>query len=723
MKIFFFTTLGIVYSALLFGQSNYTRLDNILVLEKNGDTLDFPWAGGINSAQISNIDLNHDGIEDLFVFDRDGNVVKGFTVTGSGINVKYDFLATTPEDFPKLLRFATITDFNCDGRKDILTKELFGAVVAYKNDSSIFNNFSVASPIVKTGDQFGPFNLGVPGSDISSFADIDGDGLIDVLHFPADGTGVIEYHTNNSVNKYGSCDSLEFLYDKSCWGLFSEGSQSCIITLNSSHPLCGIKSGTAEIIETKSRHAGSTILALDLDEDTDKDILLSDIGCRHVAALYNGGIPSFAMMDTIDSLFPGYDVPIDLEYPATYYVDINNDNIKDLLASPNSEVLASDTAENYHSIWAYINLNRNDSALFSFLQDDFLQSEMIDVGEGASPSFFDANDDGLLDLVIGNHCYYDYADTIRNYGALTLYLNIGTSSTPKFQMTTRDYLNLDTLELFSFKPTFGDLDGDGDEDLLIGYNEGHILHLRNDFNGGSNVSFTLMTKQFQNIKVESHATPQLVDFNEDNLLDLLIGEKKGRVHYYENIGNSSSPSFSSNPTIPFFGSIQVIPDTFLGHSVPFLYKDSIGFNLAVGYQEGKVLFYENISLNTNPALPLDSFNFWSYRTTVSGADLDGDGVMELCVGEYGGGLNLIKISNNVGINDPNNQSELEIYPNPAKDEIWIRGSGFWEIYSITGQLVKTGIVNSSNHRINIKNINPGLYVIRANNKTTKFIKK
>ena len=41
-------------------------------VEFNGSELTNAWAGGINAAQFSTIDVNNDGREDLYTFDRDG---------------------------------------------------------------------------------------------------------------------------------------------------------------------------------------------------------------------------------------------------------------------------------------------------------------------------------------------------------------------------------------------------------------------------------------------------------------------------------------------------------------------------------------------------------------------------------------------------------------------------------------------------------------------------
>jgi len=46
-------------------------------------TLANPWAGGLNFVQASNIDMDMDGIKDLFMFDRTGNKVRTFINNGN----------------------------------------------------------------------------------------------------------------------------------------------------------------------------------------------------------------------------------------------------------------------------------------------------------------------------------------------------------------------------------------------------------------------------------------------------------------------------------------------------------------------------------------------------------------------------------------------------------------------------------------------------------------
>ena len=76
--------------------------------------------------------------------------------------------------------------------------------------------------------------------------------------------------------------------------------------------------------------------------------------------------------------------------------------------------------------------------------------------------------------------------------------------------------------------------------------------------------------------------------------------------------------------------------------------------------------------------------------------------------------------------------KMVIYPNPAKDELFINVNGVKEytkisIYSITGSIVKETYINENDNRINISNIPAGIYSakITINGKvlTAKFIKQ
>ncbi|MFT5918751.1 MAG: hypothetical protein ACI9FU_000551, partial [Granulosicoccus sp.] len=79
------TTLVVSQS---FAQTFFERNDDVGVIH-SGTPLLHPWAGGLNNPEFSNIDLNGDAIQDLFIFDKAGNKV--VTYLGNGTPDAVDF--------------------------------------------------------------------------------------------------------------------------------------------------------------------------------------------------------------------------------------------------------------------------------------------------------------------------------------------------------------------------------------------------------------------------------------------------------------------------------------------------------------------------------------------------------------------------------------------------------------------------------------------------------
>ena len=67
-KINLFIILCLSISKWTFSQVEFYQ-NNDSIVTKNGVELINPWTGGMNFCQFSKIDLNLDGVDDLFVFD------------------------------------------------------------------------------------------------------------------------------------------------------------------------------------------------------------------------------------------------------------------------------------------------------------------------------------------------------------------------------------------------------------------------------------------------------------------------------------------------------------------------------------------------------------------------------------------------------------------------------------------------------------------------------
>ena len=383
-----------IFTTYSFAQISVNRDTSVDVYESNTNYKS-PWVGGMNSVQFNEIDLNLDGVNDLITFDRSGNKLNTFIKK----NNEYIFAPKFRKNFPKIKDWCLTADYNCDGKLDLFTYST-GGIAVYLNVSSTDLEFSLETSLLLSNYGSSNLNIFVSPVDIPAITDIDYDGDLDILTFSILG-GFIEYHRNLSIEQNGNCDSLIFNFEDACWGDCYEGLNSYV--LNCTNCQCAPLTNQ----NFKQPHAGSTILAIDIDNDNDKDLILGDILYNNLNLLINGGNNQNALITSVDSIFPKnylstsqVDLPM---FPAAFYIDVNNDNIKDLVVSPNSTTLSG--TENKQSSWLYINSGTNTQLDLSLSTKDFLQSEMIDLGDGSYPSFFDYNLDGLMDLVRSKSCY------------------------------------------------------------------------------------------------------------------------------------------------------------------------------------------------------------------------------------------------------------------------------------------------------------------------------
>ena len=644
----------------------YRPTDTIPVTQ-NGAQLNNAWAGGFNAPQFSSIDLNNDNLPDLFVFERQGNLVKTFINQG-GTSATNNYLHA-PEyqnKFPELQDFALLRDYNCDGKDDIFTYTTGGFKV-YRNVSNTEIEFVEAKDILVADFGPGPSFIYTLPVDLPAVTDMDGDGDMDICSFGSSQlTDRVVYYRNLSVEEGHGCDSLIFRVEDFCWGKISEDPLTNQVVLNDS---------CEDVFRLSNpRHAGSTLLMLDMDADQDKELVLGDITFPNMVLVTNGGTIDTAYATAFDTAFPT-SFPVDLDFfPAGYHVDLNNDQIRDLLVSPNS----ANATENHKNVWHYINQGTDDAPNFQFSGDRFLSDEMIEVGAGCHPAFFDENGDGLLDMVLGNESYYDPLGA--SISQLALYRNTGTLQVPTFELIDNDYLGLSSIpNLLGFYPTFGDMDGDNDEDLIVGDYNGQIHFYENTAGAGNQANFSNQTVNYFSIDVGQFAAPQIVDVNKDGLPDLLIGERDGTLNYLENLGTASSPLFDQAQMVSNFGGVDVQIPCCGGNSTPFLSKlsGSNEYFLLVGSESGKIYAYGNIDNNlSGNFILLDSIITQGSKVSVTGGQLDGDGKMDLLVGEVAGGIQFYYKALNVPIGQPELVQvarDLKIYPNPAADNLSLVG--------------------------------------------------
>ncbi len=722
-----------------FAQVFNFEYDNSISVIKNGDTLADPWSGGLNFVQFSELDFDYDGDMDLIVFDRSKDNLRVFeNVDANGTNeyvYRYNFRNLFPSDIRYRLFMA---DYNLDGKNDIFTYGI-GGVKVYKNvgNSSLGLQWELVTDLLYSQYPFDYNNLYVSSSDIPAIHDIDNDGDLDILTFSLGGSHV-EYHQNQSQDLYGHSDSLIFEVRNECWGKFGEDPNNSTLYLNDTAAKCTnsvISNPEMDKPVSPKAHAGSTLLALDFDNNGVKDLILGDISSPSLTKLVNGGsaVNTDSPMNFLEYNFPSNTTPANIQiFPAAFYLDVDFDGVKDLIVGAN----AKSASENVNSIRFYKNTGQDNLPTFIYQQDDFLQAEMIEHGTGSIPVFFDQNGDGKKDLVVAN--FFRYKTVLDKESTFALYQNTSGGGSTEFTYVDDNYLDINNLNLgLRTVPTFGDLDNDGDEDMIVARENGNLMYFENLSSGGNAVfASPIQPMLASNGTTINHGTfcfPQLFDLNDDGKLDLIIGRKNGTIVYYENTGSLSNPAFTlSNTQLGNVNVANISPD---GFAAPHFFRHSDSTYLFCGAFDGKLHFYSGIDgmiaqdssfvFRTNNFLNIDSKSYSSFWVN----DIDNDNFLDLYYGHDLGGIVHLEVDPNSTSSLPEIELEkLQVYPNPASGQINIRNYSdeikSVKLYNTLGQMVPINWFKSNGEiSIDILSKTNGLFILQVELKTGEALKE
>ncbi|MBS1544460.1 MAG: VCBS repeat-containing protein [Bacteroidetes bacterium] len=246
----------------------------------------------------------------------------------------------------------------------------------------------------------------------------------------------------------------------------------------------------------------------------------------------------------------------DIQYKPSY-VDLDKDGDLDLVLNTNSSKLVY-----------FKNTGTATKPLFQDLETDPTHDPFNGITGYSAPAFADFDKDGDLDMFVGSDSDPNSTGTIVRY-----YINIGgkfsTETSPgvytpnegtgPWNPSTKAGNPLNGLYPGDYAtPTFADMDGDTDLDLVIGVNGAtYINYYVNDGNG----NFTPSSLPGLNLVGNyTQVDPDFVDLDKDGDIDLAYGESSGTIHFILNTGgvlNETDFSASWDPVAktgnPFYG--------------------------------------------------------------------------------------------------------------------------------------------------------------------------
>jgi len=156
------------------------------------------------------------------------------------------------------------------------------------------------------------------------------------------------------------------------------------------------------------------------------------------------------------------------------------------------------------------------------------------------PQIADLDGDGAPDIVTGS----------ASSGLVAFLTQTATPGPPLDFMENTSYFS-GIPAYTNASPALGDLDGDGDLDLVVGDSSGSFFHYRNEIGEGTGLDWRVLSTFISPaLAVGGDASPALVDLDSDGDLDLISGAGDGSFTFFENTGDQAAAAFEAAGTFP-----------------------------------------------------------------------------------------------------------------------------------------------------------------------------
>ncbi|MGB0868253.1 MAG: T9SS type A sorting domain-containing protein [Flavobacteriales bacterium] len=442
----------------------------------------------IQTQIIKHSDIDNDGDIDLLIYGREGNDMMMFLYKNNGHG---RFTKVEHTNLPKVnIRLIEFVDLNGDHVDDIF-------LMAYGYDNKVYlnNGRGIFNEIPNNGlEEFRISKI--------EFGDINGDSYLDLIlklgtssasindrwkMLLNDGSGIFNKSTNIPIDSNNiSRLILEDINNDNVADIF-------ISTLNTYTKLWYLNNGKGEFTQLQQplleNEDFNTIKYLDIDNDGDLDFI-SD---KNKTLFYNNGEGIF---DRKKIIFNNSN----FSHNSINAIDMNKDGDFDLLT------------------------HRNDGTNVIFYNDGFENfTDSITIASSkkmiSSSSILDANGDGYQDILINgkNHYSDEYA--------LNLYINDQSNNFNQLQNAPIPNLSHSSID-------YGDIDGDGDEDLIISGNSNNSTHnSKSVIQVYKNENGKFIKQENSSIKDTVLATVKFVDVDGDHDLDIFVSGRFPESHF------------------------------------------------------------------------------------------------------------------------------------------------------------------------------------------------
>jgi hypothetical protein len=540
------------------------------------------------------VDYNCDGIEDIFFStpgyiqlyeaSYDNNNMIRFTYKTF---LQFNSFSGLLNIFVSSVDLPAITDMNGDGDIDVLVFNIFGYVMEYYENQSIELTGTCGDTIVyelvddcwgnvfesglrkavdikdTCGTLIVPKNTRHPGGSTILAFDVDADGDKDVLI--AGGT----YPNMNMLYNGGNADTSLIIAQDTLFPVYdiaitmnsfpsafyldvnNDGREDLIVAPNnpkrSQNYYCSyfyenISSSIQDSFSLVNRAfmvedmidvgEGAYPVFVDFNQDSLIDFVLGNYGYYTNGITYKSGLALFQNVGTAQ--FPefklitrdGYNLSaLNLTALAPAFADMDNDGALDM-------ILGEESGEIH-----YFTNTAGAGNPFNFTLTE-PSYKAIDIGQYSTPVLFDVDDDGLLDLVIGERS-----------GNLNYFKNIGTDTLPDFDRnpTNSFFGKVDVVDRSGFQitgfsaPVFSTLDSTGKMYLLVGSESGGIKVYDFDRDSIDAGGFTKLFDRYSNIHEGERNTPTIADLNNDGKMEMLVGTYRGGLSFFTQSDSIAEP--------------------------------------------------------------------------------------------------------------------------------------------------------------------------------------